>query len=69
MASEYVVHYVHLDDGDEVGVWVRVRYLVAAWVITNYQIRFTKKMVLTLSDNLLKQLISVHSRNISKTIF
>ena len=30
MASGYVVHYVHLDDGDEVGVWVRVRYLVAA---------------------------------------
>jgi hypothetical protein len=52
VASGYVAHYVHLDDGDEVGVWVRVRYLVAAWVITNYQIRFTKKMVLTLSDNL-----------------
>ena len=52
MASGYVAHYVHLDDGDEVGVWVRVRYLVAAG---NHElsIRFTKKMVLTLSDNLL----------------
>ena len=30
VASGYVAHYVHLDDGDEVGVWVRVRYTVAA---------------------------------------
>ena len=52
MASEDVNHYVHLDDGDEVGVWVRVRYTVAPG---NHKlsIRFTKKMVLTLSDNLL----------------
>ena len=52
MASEYVNHYVHLNDGDEVGVWVRVRYTVAAG---NHElsIRFTKKKVLTLSDNLL----------------
>ena len=52
MASEDVNHYVHLDDGDEVGVWVRVRYTVAPG---NHEllIRFTKKKVLTLSDNLL----------------
>ena len=51
MASEDVNHYVHLDDGDEVGVWVSVRYTVAPG---NHElsIRFTKKKVLTLSDNL-----------------
>ena len=64
MASEDVNHYVHLDDGDEVGVWVRIKYTVAPG---NHElsIRFTKKKVLTLSDNLLvKQSISVHCRNI-----
>ena len=52
MASEDANHYVHLNDGDEVGVWVRVRYTVAPG---NHElsIRFTKKKVLTLSDNLL----------------
>ena len=52
MASEDVNHYVHLDDGDEVGVWVRIKYTVAPG---NHElsIRFTKKKVLTLSDNLL----------------
>ena len=56
MASEDVNHYVHLDDGDEVGVWVRVRYTVAAG---NHElsIRFTKKKVLTLSDNLFSKAI------------
>ena len=56
MASEDVNHYVHLDDGDEVGVWVRVRYTVAPG---NHElsIRFTKKKVLTLSDNLLVRAI------------
>ena len=52
MASEDANHYVHLDDGDEVGVWVRVRYTVAPG---NHElsIRFTKKMVHTLTDNIL----------------
>ena len=56
MASEDVNHYVHLDDGDEVGVWVRVRYTVAPG---NHElsIRFTKKKVLTLSDNLFSKAI------------